>query len=92
MFFSVYNEDFLSKGYVEKGSPLEELMGNNIRGHKKEAEVLSQAISASNQRTKALVQLMEGGAFFPQPKKKDICKKCLYRTWCRLEEWEGKKE
>ena len=85
LFYSIYNDDFSAKGFVEKNSPLEELMGEGVRGHKKERSVLYQAIEKSNARTQALIQLMEEGQFSPKPRKKEICKKCLYRTWCRVE-------
>ena len=88
VFYSVYNKDFLAKGFVEKDSSLEDLMGDG-RGHKKERDVLSQAILASNKKTQTLVQLMEGGQFSPRPKIEKICEKCSYRTWCRVETLTG---
>ena len=84
LFYSVYNKDFLTKGFVEKNSSLEGLMGEG-RGYKKERDVLYQAISASNKKTQTLVQLMEGGQFFPKPKTEKLCEKCPHRTWCRVE-------
>ena len=85
LFYSVYKKDFLARGFVDKNSSLEKLMDKNMRGHKQERDVLSQAIAASNKRTQVLVQWMEEGRFSPKPKNKTICKKCLYRTWCRVE-------
>ena len=90
LFYSIYKDDFSAKGFVEKDSPLEELMGEGLRGHKKEKEILYQALEESNKQTQSLVQLMKDGQFSPKPKKKEICKKCLYQTWCRVETLENK--
>ena len=85
LFYSIYNDDFSAKGFVEKNSPLEGLLGKKLKGHNKEKRFLSQAINKSNERVQSLVQLMKEGEFTPKPKKKEICKKCFFRTWCRIE-------
>lgn len=90
LFYSIYNDDFSTRGFVEKNSSLETLMGEGLKGHKKERDVLYQAIGKSNKRVQSLVQLMEEGKFSPKPAKKEICKKCFYRTWCRVETLQGK--
>ena len=85
LFYSIYKDDFSAKGFVEKDSPFENLLGENLKGHNKDKDFLSQAIEKSNKRVQSLVQLMEEGHFSPKPKDRGICKKCSYRTWCRVE-------
>lgn len=86
LFYSIY-KNFSGKGFVDKDSPLESLFGEGLRRSffKKEREVLSTAIQAGNKKTRDLVELMEKGFFYPKPKKAEICKKCSYKTWCRVE-------
>ncbi len=85
LFYSIYRKDFSAKGFAKKAGPLADLMGEGIRGHKHSEDVLSQAISAGNKRTQDLARGIRDGRFSPQPRNKDICKTCLYRTWCRVE-------
>ncbi len=82
LFYSIYNEEFLAKGFVEKDSALANLMGGRI---KKERDVFLKAIEAGRKRTQSIVQFMERGQFSPKPKEIKICKTCAYRTWCRVE-------
>ena len=65
LFYSAYKKDFSTKGFVEKDSPLEKIMGEGLRGHNKNREFLYQAITATNKQTQALVQQMEEGIFCP---------------------------
>lgn len=85
LFYSFYKDDFSAKGFVEKGSSLESLLGENLRGPKKEREFLNQVISISNRKTQEVVQRMEEGHFAPKPRDKELCKTCAYRSWCRVE-------
>ena len=82
LFYSIYNEEFLAKGFVKKGSVLASLMGGRID---KESDVLRKAIEASRKQTQSIVQLMEEGRFSPKPKDTKLCKTCSYKTWCRVE-------
>ncbi len=90
LFYSFYNQDFSAKGFVEKSSSLENLIGKKTRSPKQEKTVLEQAILNSNQKTKALVRLMEKGQFLPNPRTNQICKTCSYQAWCRVETLDNK--
>ena len=89
VFYAFYKEDFSAKGFVEKGSSMERLLGENLRGPKKEKQVLEQAILLSNKQAKTVIQKMEKGEFSPKPKEKSLCKRCFYSSWCRIETLEG---
>ena len=88
LFYSVYNDNFSAKGFVKKGSYLENIMGN-ARQHKKEKKDLYKAIDNANKQTQKIIQKMEKGQFMPQPKDKKLCGACAYQTWCRVEVIEG---
>ena len=85
LFYSFYKDHFSAKGFVEKDHPLEGLMGEGLRGHKQTQKFLDQAINNSLKRTQVLVKSMEEGNFTPAPRRKELCKKCPYQTWCRVE-------
>lgn len=85
LFYSFYKDNFSTKGFVEKNHPIETLMGKGLRGHKQDQKFLDQAIEKSLKQTRDLVKLMEEGHFIPKPRNKKLCKKCVYRTWCRVE-------
>ena len=85
VFFSAYGDQFKDKGFEEKESEMSDLM-QAVKGHKQKKELLDQAINVSNRFTQEKVKEMEEGKFLPQPKDFKGCKKCFYRTWCRVED------
>ena len=84
LFYSFYSENFLAKGFAEKKSLFENILGERSRG-KKERELLEKAILNSNKKAQSIVADMEKGRFSPQPKTKKLCETCPCRTWCRVE-------
>ena len=85
LFYSAYNDQFTTKGFVEKDSGLSGVM-EKTRGHKKEKKILYEVINSSNLYTQKMVAKMEKGTFVPNPINTKICLKCFYRAWCRVEE------
>ena len=85
LFYSVYNEEFIAKGFEEKDSDFLGVMGKTAR-HRKEKDFLYKAIAFSNRFIQKKVEQMEKGDFPPKPVDSIICKKCFYKTWCRVEE------
>ena len=87
LFYSVYNEQFIAKGFEEKDSALAGIMGvETTKRQSKEKDFLYQVIDVSNRFTKKKVEQMEQGYFSPDPADTKNCKKCFYKTWCRVEE------
>ncbi|MCZ0932906.1 MAG: PD-(D/E)XK nuclease family protein, partial [Oligoflexia bacterium] len=73
LFYSVYNDKFATKGFVEKDSSLLAVM-QKTRGHEKEKKFLYEAIDSSNRYTQKMVAEMEKGNFSPNPIDPKNCK------------------
>ncbi|MBC6415094.1 MAG: PD-(D/E)XK nuclease family protein [Bdellovibrionales bacterium] len=84
-FYSIYNEDFKAKGFIEKGSVLENFVGKKGKQNQK-ADFFEEIISQVNEKTKEIVSKIKQGQFAPQPRKKSLCETCYYKTWCRFED------
>ena len=84
LFYSIYNEDFLEKGFVEKEGHLQNFLGDKTSRHKKPQEFLMEVIDKINQKTQQIVSEIEQGNFFPQPKHEKLCATCFYKKWCRV--------
>ena len=85
LFYSIYNEEFVAKGYVEKETGLDKLIKGSKSYYMKTREELMSAISACNKKTQEIVSQIEQGKFLPQPKNKKICQSCSYKRLCRVE-------
>ena len=83
LFYSFYNKGFAAKGFEEKGGAAEGLMGEG-KSFKKDQRDLDQAIQAGNRRLKLIVEEMEKGRFFPQPRNEKLCPSCSFKHWCRF--------
>ena len=88
LFYSAYNEDFKSKGFLEEESHLDQVEENLIDGSqssytKTEKELLAM-INSMNKKVQDLVSQIEKGEFFPQPKDKTVCQSCSYKRLCRM--------
>ena len=85
VFFSIYGDQFKTKGFEEKASSVSGLMGEG-RAHQKEKALLAETIKSNNRFTQKKVKQMEEGKFLPNPKDFKECKKCPYQNWCRVED------
>ena len=75
-------KDFVFKGYVEKGSCLEDNFGRRSSARQGE-EALREAIEAACRQVQETVESIERGEFFARPRDPKTCAKCFARRWCR---------
>lgn len=85
LFYSIYNEDFTAKGFVEEGGGLQNFMGKRKGRHRKTENYLEEQIDQANKKTQEIAQKMEAGSFAPNPKNRKLCETCFYKKWCRVE-------
>ena len=74
--------DFKHKGYIEEGSPFEELFGSRWRG-KKNRKVLESAFIRLKNEIYDILTSIDKREFSPQPSDKKNCERCSWRKWCR---------
>ena len=85
LFYSAYNDEFKTRGFVDKESGRSEFLGKKPSSYsRKPKEELEEAIKMSNQEVQKKISLMEQGVFSPNPKKQDLCEKCEYKNFCRV--------
>ena len=75
-------KDFSHKGYIEKGSPFEEIFGPLWKG-KKKREVLETAFKNLKEEIHKTVSAIDEGKFQPKPSDEKNCERCYWRKWCR---------
>jgi len=93
LFYSIYGQDFLSKGFIDEESRLFESMKGTFmtKGRiTKKRSKLGQAIVNTNRSVQKIVQGIEKGEFAPRPIKKEICEQCSFQQWCRIDTLEVK--